>query len=150
VVFLRDRATRTTHFVAPLITTWRRPADTGPAPLAFIKQRAAATLSADGHIAAVQTAIPSGPDDTNAADDIMLVDIATGARQPATRSSSGCPANGASGEPALSRDGSVVGFTSEADDLVGSDNGRVTNVYVSQTSPRRTERIGTRPSGSPS
>jgi Tol biopolymer transport system component len=146
-VFLRDRATRTTHFVAPLVITWRRPAYTGPAPLAFVKQRATAALSADGHTVAIQTAIPTGSDDTNAADDLMLVDIATGARQPVSRSSSGCPGNGASGEPALSHDGSIVGFTSEADDLVGSDNGRVTNVYVRETSPQRTERIGSHPSG---
>lgn len=142
-VFLRDRATRTTRFVAPLVTTWRRRSGTGPAPLAFLKQRAGppAALSADGRIAAVQTALPTGPDETNAADDIILVDVATSAWQPATRSSSGCAGNGASGEPALSGDGSTIAFTSEADDLAGIDNRRLTNVYLREMTAQRTERI---------
>jgi Tol biopolymer transport system component len=149
VAFLRDRATHTTRVVGPLLTTWRRSAYSGPAPLAFVKPRGGAALSADGHIAAIQTAIPTGPDDTNAADDILLVDTITGASQPATRSSFGCPGNSASGEPTLSRDGSTIGFTSEADDLADADNGRVTNIYVREISPQRTERIGTRPSSRP-
>jgi Tol biopolymer transport system component len=147
-VFLRDRATATTRLVAPLSTTWRRRSGTSPAPLAFVGQRAGppAALSADGHIAALQTALPTGSEDTNAADDIILVDLATGATQPATRSSSGCPGNGASGEPILSHDGSTISFTSEADDLAGSDNGRATNVYIREMRARKTERIGIAPS----
>ena len=73
---------------------------------------------------------PTGPDDTNGADDIVVVDLATGGWQPATRSSSGCPGNGASGEPAFSGNGSVLAFTSEADDLAGPANQWLTNVYV--------------------
>ena len=146
-VFLRDRATRTTRLIAPSIVSWRRRAGSGPAPLAFIGQRAGppAALSADGNVAAIQTAAAAGPDDTNAADDVILVDVATGNRELATRSTSGCPGNGASGEPSLSADGSALGFTSEADDMVGSDNHRVTNVYVRAMIPRRTERISTAP-----
>jgi hypothetical protein len=146
-VLLRDRATRTTRLVAPLVTTWRRGADAAPAPLAFLKQGASAALSADGHVAAIQTALPSGPDDTNGADDIVVVNLATGEQQPVTRSSSGCAGNGASGEPTLSGDGSTVAFTSEADDIDGPDNRRVTNVYVREMTARRTERISTAPTG---
>lgn len=148
--FLRDRVARTTRLVAPLITTWRRRAGTGPAPLAFVRQRPGvpATLSADGRVAAIQTALPTGSEDTNAADDIVLVDVATGAWRPASRSSSGCPGNGASGEPTLSRDGGTIGFTSEADDIAGSENHRVTNVYVREVIAQRTERISTAPSRS--
>src|SRR5205085_5763903 len=102
-----------------------------------------------GHLAAIQTALPTGPDDTNTTDDIVLVDLATGARQPATRSSSGCPGNGPAGEPTLSGDGSAIGFTSEADDLAGSDNHRITNVYVREMIGPRTERISTAPSTTP-
>ena len=146
-VYIRDRVARTTRFVAPLVITWGRRTGPTPAPLAFIGQRAGrlAALSADGHLAAIQTALPTGPEDANAADDILLVETDTGTWQPATRSSAGCPGNGASGEPALSRDGSVVGFTSEADDIVGPDNHRATNVYVREMIGRRTERIGTTP-----
>lgn len=149
-VYLRDRAARATQLVAPLVTTWRRRADTAPAPLAFVRQRAGppAALSADGHIAAIQTALPTGPDDTNAADDIVLIDLDTGFWRPASRSSSGCPGNGASGEPVLSRDGSTVGFTSEADDVAGVVNHRVTNVYVRDMISKRTDRISTAPSTS--
>lgn len=146
-VFLRDRATRATRFVAPLVTTWRRGAGAAPAPLAFLKHGASAALSADGQVAAIQTALPTGQDDTNGADDIVLVDLATGDQQPATRSSSGCTGNGASGEPALSGDGSTVAFTSEADDIDGPDNHRVTNVYVREMTARRTVRISTAPTG---
>jgi Tol biopolymer transport system component len=139
-VFVRDRAARTTRFLAPLVTTWRH------TPTTRMTAGSTAELSADGHVAAIQTALPTGPDDTNAADDIVLVDLATGDSRPATRSSSGCQGNGASGDPTLSRDGSTVGFTSEADDLVGSNNHRITNVYLREMIAQRTERMSTAPS----
>jgi Tol biopolymer transport system component len=134
-VFVRDRAARTTRFVAPLVTTWQH------APATRTTAGSTADLSADGHLAAIETALPTGPDDTNAADDIVLVDLATGASRPATRSLSGCQGNGDSGDPTLSRDGSTIAFTSEADDLVGSNNHRISNVYVTETIAQRTERI---------
>jgi len=142
-IFLRDRAAGTTQFIAPLVTTWRRSSGAHAAPLAAVGQRHGppASLSADGRRVAIQTALLSGSEDTNAADDIVVVDLATGARRVATRSSSGCPGNGPSGEPTLSHDGSVVAFTSEADDLAGSDNQRRTNVYVRDMSVHRTERM---------
>jgi Tol biopolymer transport system component len=146
-LFIRDRAARSTRLVGPLVTTWRRRAGAGPAPLAFVKQRAGppAALSGDGRTVAIQTALPTGPDDTNGVDDIVLVDVGTGISHPATRSVAGCPGNGHSGEPALSYDGSTVAFTSEADDLTGSRNTRATNVYVRQTNAQRTERVSTGP-----
>lgn len=142
-VFLRDRVAGTTQVIAPLVTTWRRSSGAHAAPLAAVGQRNGppASLSPDGRRVAVQTAVPTGSEDTNAADDIVVVDLATGARRVATRSSSGCPGNGPSGEPTLSHDGSVVAFTSEADDLAGSDNQRRTNVYVRDMSVHRTERM---------
>jgi Tol biopolymer transport system component len=142
-VFLRDRVARTTRFVAPLVTTWRH------APTTRIGAGGTAALSPDGHLAAIQTALATGPDDTNAADDIVLFDLATGDSRSATRSLSGCQGNGASGDPTLSRDGSVVGFTSEADDLVGSNNHRISNVYVTEMIAQRTERMSTAPSKTP-
>ncbi len=147
-VFLRDRTTGTTSLIAPLVTTWRRSAGAHPAPLAFLGQRDGppAALSADGRFAAIQTALPTGPEDSNAADDIVVVDLNTGIWRPASRSSSGCPGNGASGEPTLSRDGSVVAFTSEADDLAGADNHRLTNIYVRDMLADRTERMRAAPS----
>ena len=142
-IFVRDRAAGTTQFIAPLVTTWRRSSGGHAAPLAAVGQRHGppASLSADGLRVAIQTALSTGPEDTNAADDVVVVDLATGARRVATRSSSGCAGNGPSGEPTLSHDGSVVGFTSEADDLAGSSNQRRTNVYVRDMSVHRTERM---------
>jgi Tol biopolymer transport system component len=142
-IFLRDRAAGTTRLIAPLVTTWRRSSGGHAAPLAAVGQRHGppASLSADGLHVAIQTALSTGPEDTNAADDVIVVDLATGARRVATRSSSGCAGNGPSGEPTLSDDGSVVGFTSEADDLAGSGNQRRTNVYVRDMSVHRTERM---------
>jgi Tol biopolymer transport system component len=142
-IFLRDRAAGTTHFIAPLVTTWGRSSGAHAAPLAAVGQRNGppASLSADGRRVAIQTALSTGPEDTNAADDVVVVDLATGERRVATRSSAGCAGNGPSGEPTLSHDGLVVGFTSEADDLAGSDNQRRTNVYVRDMSVHRTERM---------
>jgi Tol biopolymer transport system component len=141
-VFIRDRAARRTRIVAPLIYSWRRSAAARPAPLSMVGQRAGppAALSADGRFAAIQTALPTGPDDTNGSDDVVLFDLRTGHRRPVSRSSLGCPGNGSSGEPALSADGSIVAFTSEADDLAGSGNGWLTNIYVRDTLAERTER----------
>jgi hypothetical protein len=69
------------------------------------------------------------------------VDLATGARRPATLSSSGCPGHGSSGEPSFSGDGTIIGFTSEADDLAASDSYRLTDVYVRDMVADRTERV---------
>jgi Tol biopolymer transport system component len=142
-VFLRDRAAGTTRLIAPLVTTWRRSAGTRPTPLSVVGKPdgPTAALSADGRRAAFQTALPTGPDDTNGADDIVVVDLATGIEQPATRSASGCPGNGASGEPTFSWDGSIIAFTSEADDLADSDNQRLTNVFVRDMFAYGTERV---------
>jgi hypothetical protein len=142
-IYLRDRVAGTTRLLAPLVTTWRRAASTRPTPLAVLGKPdgPTAALSADGRFAAIQTALPTGSDDTNGVDDIVVIDLTTGAEEPATRSSLGCPGNGASGEPAFSRDGSVVAFTSEADDLAGADNQRLNDVFVRDRFAYRTERV---------
>ena len=142
-VFLRDRAGGSTRLLAPLVTTWRRSASTRPTPLAIAGQPdgPTAALSADGRRAAIQTALPTGSDDANGVDDIVVVDLATGIERPATRSASGCPGSGASGEPTFSRDGSIIAFTSEADDLAGSDNHRLTDIFVRDMVADRTERV---------
>jgi Tol biopolymer transport system component len=142
-IFLRDRATRTTRLVAPLVTTWRRAAWTRPTPLAILGQPDGpiAALSADGRFAAIQTALSTGPEDTNGADDIVVIDLDTGVEQAATRSSSGCPGHGGSGEPSFSGDGSVVAFTSEAEDLADADDQRLTNIYVRDLGRNRTEQV---------
>lgn len=143
-IYLRDRAANITRLVAPLVTTWRRAAGTRPTPLSVLGQPdgLTAALSPDGRLAAFQTALPTGRDDTNGADDIVVVDLETGAERPATRSSAGCPGNGASGEPTFSRDGSIVAFTSEAEDLAGPDNQRLNSVYIRDMVATRTERVG--------
>lgn len=142
-VLLRDRVEGTTRLIAPLVTTWRRSAGTRPTPLAIAGKPdgPTAAISADGQRAAIQTALPTGSDDTNGADDIVVIDLATSTERPATRSMSGCPGNGASGEPTLSRDGSIIAFTSEADDLVDSDNHRLTNIFVRDMVASGTERV---------
>lgn len=148
-VFFRDRASATTRLIAPLAFSWRRSAGHRPAPLSSIGQRIGppAALSADGRFAAVQTVLPTGPDDTNGTDDVVVIDLGRGTRQAVSRSSGGCLGNGASGEPSLSSDGSVVTFTSEATDLAGGDNGWLTNVYLRDLAAARTERIPGPPGG---
>ena len=61
------------------------------------------------------------PDDENTVQDIFVHDIRTGKTFRASVSSSGAEANGYSGNAAISADGSIVVFESDASNLAGRD-----------------------------
>lgn len=77
------------------------------------------TMSADGrHVAFVSAATNFAADDRNGAADVFIVDLRTGSIDLISRSARNGSGNGASGHPALSADGRLVAFQSEASDLV--------------------------------
>lgn len=70
-------------------------------------------------------------DDTAFASDIERVSVASGGGQ----------ANGNSDEPAISSDGFIVAFVSEATNLVGGDTNGVQDVFVHDRATNLTERV---------
>ena len=76
-------------------------------------------LSGDGrYVAFVSAASNLVPGDRNRSADVFLVDTTTASTVLVSRTAKGNAANGASGLPAISSDGSKVAFQSEASDLV--------------------------------
>ncbi len=88
-------------------------------------------LSADGRfLAFTSTADNLIAGDDNAASDVFLADLRTGTVQRVSVSSGGAQAHGDSYNPSISADGSLVSFTSAANDLVGGDHNRVPDVFT--------------------
>ena len=69
------------------------------------------------------------PDDENTVQDIFVHDTRTGKTFRASVSSSGAEANGYSGNAAISADGSIVVFESDASNLAGRDKNFTTDIY---------------------
>lgn len=90
-----------------------------------------ASPSADGRYVAFRTdASDVLPADGNGESDVALRDVATGATALVSRTPGGQPGAGASSEPALAADGSVVAFTSAAADLVADDANGSSDVFT--------------------
>jgi Tol biopolymer transport system component len=70
------------------------------------------------------------PEDENTASDVFLRDLRTGSTRRASVMSSGTQADGDSYRPALSHDGSVIVFESDASNLDGNDPNHMTDVFV--------------------
>jgi len=82
-----------------------------------------ASLDAAGrHVAFVSAATNLAPGDRNRSPDVFVADLRTGKIELVSRSAGGGSANGASGAPALSADGRLVVFQSDASDLVCAKN----------------------------
>jgi Tol biopolymer transport system component len=76
-------------------------------------------ISGDGrYVAFVSDATNLVPGDRNRAADVFLYDTHLGTTTLVSRSANGGAANGASGNPAIARDGRFVAFQSEASDLI--------------------------------
>ncbi len=88
---------------------------------------AAPAISADGGtVVFVSGAGNLAPSDQNGANDVFRFDVPTGSLVRVSQLSNGGDANGASGSPTISGDGSVIAWTSAATNLAPSDtNGRV-------------------------
>ena len=107
------------------------------------------TISADGSVVAFpswSSNLVAG--DGNAANDVFLFDVATGVTTRVSVDSAGNEANGSSFALfALSTDGAVVAFTSDADNLVAGDLNGAADVFVHDTRTGVTERVSVDSSG---
>jgi hypothetical protein len=107
-------------------------------------------ISADGNIVAF-TSFASNlvPGDTNGTDDVFVRNIKTGRTIRVSVSSSGAQGNGNSFTPAISANGNVVAFASEATSLVPGDTQplTVTDVFVRTVSTGVTQRISVSTTG---
>jgi len=88
-------------------------------------------LSADGRYVAFYTeAANLVAGDTNAASDVLIYDRQSGAEKRVSVAGGGVEANGDSLRPALSADGRVVVFESNASNLVDGDSNGFTDVFL--------------------
>jgi Tol biopolymer transport system component len=99
-------------------------------------------ISADGRfVAFVSAAGNLVPDDTNGQSDIFVRDRETGAIERVSVDSAGSPADGGSGEPAISADGRFIAFESDATDLVAGDTNGQSDVFVHDRRTGVTQRV---------
>lgn len=121
-VFVRDLQTG--------VTTLASRAD-GGAGAKGTAGAAAPKLSATGRFVVFSSnASNLSPDDPDAAPDVYVRDLATGATILASRSETGGPSDGDSFIPSISADGRFVAFGSSATNLSPADRDSVTDVYV--------------------
>ena len=101
-------------------------------------------ISADGTLVAFYsraTNLVAGTDANGAAADIFVLDRTTGATSRVSRSSAGVQGNENSLDPALSADGNVVAFESDATNLVAGDTNQTTDVFVHDRASGTTSRV---------
>ena len=111
-------------------------------------------LSANGTVAAfVSDATNLVTGDTNGVRDVFVRDLTAGTTERVSVSSSGAQANRAShasgGAPALSSDGQIVAFYSDATNLVDNDSNGQTDVFVRVRGSNTTELISIAFDGTP-
>jgi Tol biopolymer transport system component len=101
------------------------------------------SISADGRsVAFASDAYNLVPGPLNSYTDVFAVDVESGAIQCVSVSSSGQPADGASGSaPGLSADGRFVVFSSDATNLVPGDTNATRDAFVHDRQLATTERI---------
>ena len=99
-------------------------------------------LSGDGRVVAFHSwasNLVSG--DTNQSSDVFVHDRQTGLTDRVSVDSSGAEASGFSYFPFISDDGNLVGFSSDASDLVSNDTNNATDAFVHDRTTGVTERI---------
>ena len=107
-----------------------------------------AAISANGNfVAFVSTATNLVPGDSNAAADIFVRDISAGETRRVSISSGEAQANADSDVPAISADGRVVAFQSDATNLVGTDGNGTGDVFVRDRQSGKTRRVSIRSNG---
>lgn len=89
------------------------------------------------------------PPDLNRQADIYVRDLETGQTRRVSRSHEGGDANGASYDPAISGDGRVIAFVSEASNLIRDPLGHSPQIYIHDLASRRTELVSRTDSGRP-
>jgi Tol biopolymer transport system component len=85
--------------------------------------------------------------DSNGAEDVFVHDRQTGTTTRISTDSQGRQVNGGSHRPAISHDGRVVAFSSEAADMVPEDTNGSEDVFVHDRETRSIERVNVGPGG---
>jgi len=109
-----------------------------------------AAVSADGNLVAFASNAANliGVDDTNGVSDVFLRDIGAGTTVRVSVATGGGQADDDSYEPAISADGLVVSFTSEATNLIGAaDTNLRSDVFVRSLQAATTSRVSVGPGG---
>ncbi|MFI5395531.1 MAG: hypothetical protein ACHQ9S_08360 [Candidatus Binatia bacterium] len=126
-IFVRDRLSGTTERVC------------GVQPNA---DSSSPSISADGNfVAFVSAATNLVPTQTNGQKNVFVCDRTTGTAELISVSTAGVPGNSDSIVPAISGDGNIVAFKSEADNLVPHDNNGVVDVFARDRAAGTTERV---------
>ncbi len=100
------------------------------------------SLSHDGRFVAFASEAPDlVPLDGNGASDVFVHDLLTGSTRRASLSSSGTEGSGPSIYPVISPDGAVVGFSSDAPDLVPLDGNGLLDAFVHVLATGQTTRV---------
>lgn len=81
------------------------------------------------------------PGDTNGAADIFLRDLSAGATRRVSVGQGGAQGNGESFGPQITRDGRLVSFVSEADNLVRGDRNSAMDIFVRDLATQANERV---------
>ena len=105
-------------------------------------------ISGDGTIVAFEseaTNLVAG--DTNGADDIFVRNIAAGTTVRVSVTTAGAQVNGASRNPVVSIDGTIVAFDSTATDLVAGDTNGASDVFVRDRTASETFRASVTATG---
>ncbi|MCB9849002.1 MAG: PD40 domain-containing protein [Phycisphaeraceae bacterium] len=87
-------------------------------------------ISGDGRYVAFQSSARLTEGDRNAYDDVYRIDLSTGTTTLISRAPGGEPANGHCRRPAISRDGTMIAFQSDATNLVPGDRNNATDVLL--------------------
>lgn len=98
-------------------------------------------ISADGAFVAFESGASNFVHDLNEQPDIFVVEVATGAIERVSLSSTGDEGDGPSRLPSLSADGRFVAFESEAKTLVANDNNDKRDIFVHDRQTGETTRI---------
>ena len=87
------------------------------------------------------------PNDTNGVNDIFVRDLVAGTTTRVSVTETGAQANGNSTAPSMSPDGVLVGFASDATNLVAGDTNQARDVFVRQLVHQTTTRASVSSSG---
>jgi Tol biopolymer transport system component len=105
-------------------------------------------ISGDGRlIAFVSEASNLVSGDTNGLPDVFVRDLETGKTELVSLTATGAPADGASFSPAISRDGNVIAFASNAGNLVPGDTNGTVDIFVRDRRAGTTERVSVSAAG---
>jgi Tol biopolymer transport system component len=121
-VYVRDTTTNTVTLISR--------AD-GPAGAGAEANASNPAISPAGRFVAFESGADNlSPDDDNSVQNIYVRDTATGTTTLVSRAADGAPANGDSSNPSISANGAFIAFQSVADNLSGTDDDSVSNIYI--------------------